>query len=330
MTRISDSQIGLNLINYISNNRSVIDKLNKEISTGIAVSTPGDSSLAGTISQFQQSIDKADSYSNTINSVSSFLGIQENILDQANTLLVRGKEIAEQAANGTNDPTARAQMAAEAFQIRDHLASLANTTYQGKYVYNGLIDNTPPYSTTNYTTPSTGTPIQAYSYDSASVGSTSTKSVNLTDNLTITTNTPGNQLFDDAIEGMERLGRALAGYETLPASGHPDPTLGVAYSFPTDYARQTQAIKDAMDQLDTARQVKIAPERTDIAGRQERIKTAQSLLSLAKTSAQEALDKYQNTDTISAATELTQAQTALQASLTVSVKILNLNILQFI
>lgn len=328
MTRVTESSLARNLIGYMTDNRNVIDKLNNAISSGVTVHTPGDSEIAGTISQFQQSLDKATSYKNRITSTGDLLNFQENVLGQVNDLLVRAKEIAAQAANETNSPTIRSQMAAEAYEIRDHIVSLANSTYQGRYIYGGIDDNDPPYDAATYTNPSSGAGSQRYVYDT-DAGSTTTRSISITDNLTITTNTPGNTLFDNAIQGLERLGRALEGYETLPASGAPT-GAGAAYSFPTDYARQTADIKAVMDQLDTARQTDIAPERTDIAGRQTRIQTAKSLLDLTINSSQEALDQYQNTDVVSAATQLTQAQTALQASLQVSVKALGLSILDYI
>lgn len=331
MTRITESQLTRNLINYMTDNRTVIDKLNNSISTGVTVHTPGDSDIAGTISQFQQSLDKAKSYSTRITSVSDQLSFQENVLTHVNDLLVRAKEIAAQAANETNSPSIRAQMAAEVQEIHAHVISLANSTYQGRYIYGGVDDDDPPYApdtTTPYTNPASGYFHDRYVYDT-DPGSSLSRTVNITDNLTITTNKPGNLLFDNAIQGLERLGRAMSGYETLPATGAPNGT-GIQYTFPADYAAQTASIKAAMDQLETARTNDISTERTDIAGRQVRIETAKSLLNLTKTSAEDALDQYQNTDTLEAATQLTQAQTALQASLSVSVKVLGLSILDYV
>src|SRR5690606_29486905 len=133
----------------------------------------------------------------------------------------------------------------------------------------------------------------------------------------------------NAIAGLERLGRALQGYATTPATGIPDGG-GAAYVFPADFSVQTQDIKNAMDLIDVARQQDIMPERVDIAGRQRRIETAESLLSLLKISSEEALDKLQATDVFEAATNLSQAQTALQASLTVSTRVLQMSILDYI
>lgn len=328
MTRITERQLSRNIVSQIIDSRRNVSRISDDISSGLQVRNPGDSNNAGTISQLRQSIEKVDGFQNRITTSQSFLAFQEDILAQASDLLIRAKEIAEQASNETNSAATRAQMSAEVFQIRDHLVSLANSTYQGRYVFGGNDEDDPPYDAATYTNPATGSASQRYVYDSDS-GSTSTKSIYLTETLQIRLNTAGSQLFNNAVQGLERLGRAMAGYETLPASGSPDGT-GAAYTFPSQYSTQTQAIKNALDQLDTARESDIMQERVDLAGRQRRIDTAKALLAVTKESAQTELDSLQSTDMVSAATDLSQAQTSLQASLTVSSRVLDLSIIDFL
>jgi flagellar hook-associated protein 3 FlgL len=331
MTRVTEAQLASGLLNYTARHRSNINRLNDDISSGIRVRNPGDSNVAGTISLMQQNLEKAEGYKNSIASAKSRIDFQDNVLTQVNELLVRAKEIATQAANESLSPTNRNQLSTEVMQIRDHLVSLANSQYQGKYIYGGTRDDAPPYNAQTYTNPSTGLNSQRYTYSTAygTTGSGALKTVNLTDNLTLTLNTPGNQVFDDAIQGLERLGRSMAGYRTTLVSGVPDGT-SAAYTFPADYSTQTQDIKAAMDFLDSARQNDISVERVDLAGRMRRIETAESLVNLTKTTSKEALDSLQNTDMYTAATDLSQAQTALQASLTVSTKVLQMSILDYI
>lgn len=331
MTRVTESQLASSLLNYTAQHRANINKLNDDISSGIQVRTPGDSSVAATISLMQQNLEKTEGYKNGITQVRSRLDFQDNVLGQVNDLLVRAKEIATQAANESLSATNRSQLSSEVLQIRDHIVSLANSQYQGLYVFGGARDDAPPYNAASYAQPSTGLASQRYTYSTAygTTGAGAVKTVNLTDNLTISINTPGNQIFDNAIQGLERLGRSMLGYKTNPATGAADGT-GAAYSFPAEYSTQTADIKTAMNLLDTARQNDVMVERVDLAGRLRRLETADSLLNLTKGSSQEALDKLQNTDMYSAATELSQAQTALQASLTVSTKVLQMSILDYL
>ena len=147
--------------------------------------------------------------------------------------------------------------------------------------------------------------------------------------MTVTLNTPGGDVFGTTIEALERLGRALSGYQTLPAPGTPDGT-GTAYTFPADYKNQTADIKYTIDLLVQARDGDIIPERTMLGGKMRRLETAESLLTLSKTSAQEVLSRIQNADETESVANLTQAQTALQASYSVTAKALRLTIMDYI
>lgn len=328
MTRITESQLSRRLITYLSDNRSLVNKLSDNISTGLDVHNPGDSKDSASIAQFQSNLEKAKSFGNRIASVKSGLVFQDDVLTQASDLMIRAKEIAEQAANETNSPTNRAALAEEVFQLRDHLVSLANSKYQGRYIFGGVDDDDPPFDPATYTNPSSGESSVRYVWD-AEAGTDDQHTVKLTENLSITTNTPGDQIFENGVFALERLGRALAGYETLPATGAPDGT-GNAYTFPTDFNRQSQAIRDTVSLLDSSRQSDILPEQVNIAGRLRRIETAESLLKLTKSSSEEALDTLQGTDLFDAGTKLSQAQVALQASLQVSAQIFKLSIIDFV
>jgi flagellin-like hook-associated protein FlgL len=159
-------------------------------------------------------------------------------------LLVRAKEIAQQGANEALSPSARAFLAEEVFQIRDQVVGLANSSYQGRYVYGGADDDDPPFDAGIYNEPITGPASIKYDFD-AEIGTSQERSIKLTDDVSITINTPGDRVFGTTIEALERLGRSLSGYATTPDSGITDGG-GVGYVFPADYKIQTADIKKAI------------------------------------------------------------------------------------
>lgn len=248
---------------------------------------------------------------------------------QANELLVRAKEVASQASNETYSAEMRRQLGAELFQLRDHMVSLANSTYQGRYIYGGAADDQPPYTeATPYDEPASGEEAVRYEFQALD-GSDMAKEVKLTDDLTLTVTTPANKVFDDAIFALERLARAVSGYQTNPVDGQPDGS-GTAYQFPDDYGQQTEDIRNIIDKLDVARKEKIVPERVSVGGRLRRIETGESLLALSKLAGQEALGSLQEADILESATKLTQAQTALEASLNVTSKLLSQTLMNYL
>jgi len=331
MTRISENQISRALLSDIADNRQRVNRASREVSTGYKVIDPGDSKFAGTIAQYRESLDRIAGHKQRVESVKSILAFQDNVLTQTNDILVRGRELATQAANETVGPEVRNQMSREVFELRDHLITLANSKNQGKFVYAGMDDDDAPYGAAAYAVPLTGAAGQRWVYDDASAEPENglSRSVNVTDDISVVVSKPGSGIFNNGIYALERLGRALAGYETLPASGQPDGT-GAAYNLPTDTARQTAAIQDAINQLTQAREQDVIPERVGVGASLRRLDTAASLLDLTETDAKEALAQLQEADIAESGTNLQQAQTALEVSFTVTSRLLNLTILDYL
>ncbi len=325
MTRISENQMVSSLITAMQMNRQAVDKFSNEITSGIKIAEPGDSTFSGTIAELRGLSERLESYKRRVDYVQGYFTLQDDVLNQTTELLIRAKEIASQGANETNGENERLALAAEIFEMRDHMVSLANTQYQGQYIFAGTRTDQPAYSkTTNYLE-GQGGGLDRYDYS----GDSGTRTVNITDSLSIKMNTPGDKVFDGAIQALDRLGRALQGYRTEPATGEPDGT-GTAYDLPADAAEQTQDILDCIALLDNAREIVVNPERVDVAARLKRIETAQSLIAMNKTSTKEVLGKLQDADIVESASNLSIAEQALSASMSVTARVLGISILNYL
>lgn len=335
MARITEMQNQRTLLLHFGRNKDAVDDAQREVSTGIRVDKPGrDSSVAGTISQTRESLGRIDLYGNRISNVRGYLNFRDSVLDQTNQVLLRTRELAQQAANGTAGASVRSQIGDEVIQLRDQLVSLANSKYQDKYIHSGAADDTPPYGAATYTTPATGPESQRYNFTSAT-GTAVARTVKITDDLSVTVNTAGNQLFDNAIGAVERLMRALKGYSTGPMAsdrsptGNPDGT-GTAYNLPAENDLQTTDIQNAMNSIATAMTDDIQPERSNVAGKVARLDTAETQLSALKHNLTELLGRIQDADAVVSASDLAQAQNMLNASLRAGAQILNNSILNYL
>ena len=329
MTRVTESQLARGLINEITRNKVQVDKYSNEVSTGIKVTNPGDTDNAGTLSQFQYSISQIKGNQERIKGIKGSLEYQDNVLASTLDLITRAKEIATQGANETVGSTIRAQMAEEVLQIRDHIASFANSTYQGRYIFAGNDNDDPPYDQNGYTSgPLLTNGSKYYKYDNE-FGTANSRTVTLSDDVSITVNTPGNKIFDTAMQAVERLAQALKGSSLGPATGNPDGT-STAYTFPTDYKTQTDEIRKTIDLLNTASATDIQVERVSLGGRLRRLDTASSILNLSQISTEDSITNIQTADIAESATNLNQAKTALDASYAVTTKVLGVSILDYI
>jgi flagellar hook-associated protein 3 FlgL len=331
MTRITQSQLARQSIQGLFDSRDKYNKYAEEVSSGLKVTDPGDSQFSGTISQYKNLVTRIESHSVRIENAKSVLSFQDNAVTQLNDLMIRAKEIATQSANETVGSTSRAQAAKEIWEIRDHIVQLANSKYQDRYIYGGADDDDAPFDESSYVVPAgTGPETKRYAYDNTTTepGNALSRTINLTDDFTMTITTSGQNLFGPALTALEQLGRSLAGYSTEVQAG--PVYTGTAYTLSADTALQTRHIKDALDAIDTARKTHIMPERIGLGSKLKRIDTAEALLELTKSDAKAVLSSLQDADVDVSATNLTQAELTLNASYAVSSKILQLTILNYL
>lgn len=330
--RVTNIDVTRTFIDQIFTQREALEKARQQVSSGLAVSSPSDDpARAATIAEFQSTISRLEKHQQRIVSAKTNLETQESILSQTNDILVQAKELATQAASSTITPESRKQMADQIFQLRDTLVGLANTKYQGMYIYGGLDTSTPPYQTGNtYTNPAVPVTDSAhirYVYNT-NAGADGTRDVQISDSDSVQINTPGS-VFQNAISSLEVLGRALKGYSSTTTAGLPDGG-GTAYVFPQDTGLQADAIVKSIDALDNARTNDIAVELTSVGSRLNRVSQADEIVSVVKTNTQEANSSIQDADIFEAASRLTNLETSLQGLLASGAKINSLSLLNYI
>jgi flagellar hook-associated protein 3 FlgL len=331
MTRISTNQSNNMLLAQMAANKSRVDKYSKEVSSGLKVFVPGDTNRAGEITRLNDEVERIDGYTKRIVTTQATLNFQDQIMEQASNVIMRAREIAEQMANESNSVEIRNIASKEVWGLRSQMVDLANSVYQGRFIYGGADNDDPPFDQDVITYTSFGSPESQikYNFDNYDpppvVASPPSRSVLVSDTQSIRISTAGDTLFSRAIAGIEKLGRALEGYRTDTVA--PDYT---AFTFPTDYSLQTSEIAESLDDLETARSGDIQTERASLGERLNLLEVTTSLHEFSKDSAKTQLSNIRDADTAESATGLSLAQTALQASYTVTSRMLNLSIMDYI
>ncbi len=333
--RITNLNTTEQLISNIFDRRYSLDQVRQEIASGIKVDVGSkDPGRAGSIVNLQQTITRIDRHTQRIAYTTGILEHQEATLNSAEEILIRAQEIAEQGANEALSFEDRRLLADEAFQLRDQLVSLANTTYQGKYLYGVADDDDPPFDAQTYTQSPTNTAERAYVryvFD-AELGTAYTpRQIAITDDDSIQVVSSGDEVFSHAIGAMERLGRALSGYRTNldVTTGLPDGT-GTAFNPATDYALQTADIRSSLDALGSARTDDIIRERSSVGARIARTEQVTEILAGLKVSTETARSSVQDSDIFEASAKFSNLQTSLQALLASGAQINNLSLLNYI
>lgn len=103
---------------------------------------------AAAIARLKSVIRRQDSYAVTINTTQARLEVESSVLESANSVLIRIKELAIQANSGTQSPVSRQAIASEMKGLRNHLLSLANTQdTNGNYMFSGSQTHTEAFAT---------------------------------------------------------------------------------------------------------------------------------------------------------------------------------------
>jgi flagellar hook-associated protein 3 FlgL len=160
----------------------------REISSGRSVNEPSDNPTAAAL--LVENNDQAtfnNGYLQSLNSVQGQFSTADSTLSSVVTALQRAVSLGVEGANGTLSDSDRAAVATELQGIQSQLVSLANTSYQGRYVFAGTNTNTPPFVVDN-------TVASGVRY----AGNTGVNQVSIGSGYKLAVNLPGSQLFSAA------------------------------------------------------------------------------------------------------------------------------------
>lgn len=172
------------LLADLNNTQQQADTASLEMATGSRINQPSDDPAgAAEMVANEAQTDQADTFLSSITSVSGLLQTADSTLNSVVTALQRAISLGVEGANGTLSDSDRADVANELSGIQQQLLSLANTAYQGQFIFSGTAT------------------VQPFAKDSSSPsgvvynGNNGTNSVQVGQNYSVETNLPGSQLF---------------------------------------------------------------------------------------------------------------------------------------
>jgi flagellar hook-associated protein 3 FlgL len=176
----------LNLSGALDQTQSSQQQLTSEISSGVSVNSLSDNPVVAAQNvQLLNQIERDDSFTQTTSLTNGMLQVTDSALGSVVTQLNQAISLATEANNGTLNASQIKAISNQLSGIRDEVLSLANTSYQGQYVFGGSQTGEAPFSLNTSTSPATVT----YNGDSIvnTLQSPTGQSVQL--------NLPGNQIF---------------------------------------------------------------------------------------------------------------------------------------
>jgi len=231
-----------NLVASLNNTQASEQQWTAELSSGVRVNSLSDDPLAaGENVALLNQIQLDDSFTQTSSMVQGQLQVADSALGGVVSQLTQAISLATGANNGTLNANDLKSISNQIAGIRDEVVSLANTSYQGQYIFGGSQTGTAPFTISSATTPATAT----YNGDSV---------VNylVTPNgQRIQLNVPGNQLFTASGTGdvLGTLNQLVADF----ASGQPGVSDTTALNTALNFVSQQRVVVDnSLARLTTA------------------------------------------------------------------------------
>ena len=259
-------------------------KLTAELSSGVRVNSLSEDPLAaGENVLLLNQMQRDDSFTQSSNLVTGQLQVADSALGQVVSQLTEAVSLAIRANNGTMNADDRKAISNQIAGIRGEVLSLANSSYQGQYIFAGGQTSTGPFTLSTGTSPATVT----YNGD---------QGVNYLETPTgqkIQLNVPGDQIFDGsgANSVFAALNSLVADYSTDSVNPGQAVSDTQALSGALSYVSQQRVMVDnSITQLSSATNA-MSSEQTQLTAAQTNLMQAD----VANVATQLALSKTQQT-----------------------------------
>jgi flagellar hook-associated protein 3 FlgL len=233
----------VNLSSALDQTQATQQQLSQELSSGLRVTSIGTDPVAAAQNvQLLNSIQQDDSFTQSSSVTQGLLQVTDSTLGSVVTQLNQAISLATQADNGTLNASDLNAISTQIAGIRDEVMSLANTPYQGQYIFGGSQTGVAPFTLDNSTSPATVT----YNGDSNvnTLVSPTGQSIQL--------NLPGNQVFTSATANvLGTLNNLVADYAS-GSVGNGVADTGALNSALNYVSQQRVTIDNSLTQLNDA------------------------------------------------------------------------------
>lgn len=287
-----------NMLAAIQQSESNLQTALQQVSTGRSVNLPSDNAAASA-DMVQNTIDTAnvDQYTKNVSSVLTTVQTADSALSSVVSSLTKAISLGTQGANGTNSTANQLTIATQVQGILASVVSQANLSYQGAYVFGGTASTTVPYSADTTST-------SGYTYN----GNDGVNSVQVGDQLSVQVNLPGSQIFSNSSASV--LG-SLSSLVTALQSGNT-----------ADIGTATAAVSSALNY--------VSQQRVIYGNAESQLNSQETYLQSETVNLSAQATALVGVDMAKAATTLSQAETANNATLAAASKVVPYTLLNYL
>lgn len=290
--RVTPGMVTRTMVAGLESNLDRLQKVQEQISSGRLVNRPSDAPVAAVAAmQLRSSTARTSQLLRNADDGKAWLGTADAALTSSLDMIRRAREVTGSAVAGSIDAATRATMASEMTTLRDGLIGLANSRYLGRPVFAGTADVSSAYD-------ASGT----YRGDAGSVKRT------VAEGTTVTVNVTGPQAFGTGPNGL------FAVLADITAHLQADDITALQ----SDLARLDGATGGLENTL------------AEVGARYNRVDTMQSAANSRLVTLTEQLSVTEDIDLPKTIMELQLQQTAYQAALGSTAKVIQPSLMDFL
>lgn len=142
--RITNNMLINNMVNYIGNNLTRMDKYQSQLATGKKIQVPSDDPVvAARALKLRTDVAEIEQYRRNVKDAQSWLDMTEDALAKIGDVLQQVRELTVNGANGTKTAEDTQKISVEVKQLREQLIQIGNSTYAGRYMFSGFQTDRP-------------------------------------------------------------------------------------------------------------------------------------------------------------------------------------------
>jgi flagellar hook-associated protein 3 FlgL len=228
----------------LNNSTLAEQRLTSELSSGLAVTSLSDNPVAaGQASMLTSAISQDDTFVQTASTAESLMQVTDSALGSVVTQLTSAISLAVSGNSGTNNAADLSSISSQLASIRDQVVALANTNYQGTYIFAGSKGNVQPFTTDSSTSPATTT----YHGDS------NTNSITTENGQKIQTGLAGSAVFTaTGADVMTALNNLIADFAGGTVSATATSDIGTLTKSLANVSQQRLSLDSSLNRIQTA------------------------------------------------------------------------------
>jgi flagellar hook-associated protein 3 FlgL len=303
-------------INQLGNH---LNELRQIAASGKKLNKPSDDpSAVRPVLNSQALLRANDRYQKTMGTALDRYNNLEDHFNHMENLLTSAYETTVASLDGAYTAEDRINLANTISQIKDELLDVANSKYDGKYIFAGFEEQTTPFTVNPTYDPLTYDPANSLTWPVQYRGDNNTFSLEISPGETVKVGISGSDLFlgDADNDGAVDAGR----YDIFATLTRIEDAMRT---------NDPAAIQGELDNLQKGTdQIRI--EHGKIGNNTAKVERAMDNMQDAQISLQETLSRYQDADMIEAITNMTQQENAFEAALQVAAQVSQLSILDYL